>query len=323
MSHWYSNLGFNRNLLVQLSGGPQQYQLDVYVIARFRFFHTEDTPNWTVGEADSWKRRFANLVYHTRSEKWSLVSTPNCDSSEDNQAGASCPRARVRVHAVDVENPSVRLPSTQRIYAVNVYRQAPGAPRARQHADGLQSSGATVQDAGEFDLPSGTDTAELYEDSLELGRPSPVDGNQQVTAMHEFGHMLGLMHPNDTQPGCLQDRSAEICYGQAGSAESGGIMGRGQEVRREDYRLFPAIMSRLVREYLSPGFWGMSRQSRLGWRVEGTSGRWYGGHFEVAESVPGRSPQNVGSRRFAWAPGTIGTRGSRGNGRFPGPVGIG
>lgn len=318
MSHWYRNLGFNRNLLVQLSGGPAHYQIDVYVVAQFQFFHTEDTPNWTQREANTWKQQFASLVYLTWSEKWMLVSTNSCSPATDDPTSHGLPTARVRVHAVDVEDRSAPLPVRQHMYAIHVYRQRSDAPRARQHADGRSTSRATVQDQGSDRLPSGTATAELYEDSLELGPASSVDGNRQVTAMHEFGHMLGLMHPNDMQIDCMQDRSARSCYGQPGSAESGSIMGRGQEVRREDYRVFPGIMSQLVREYSEPGFAGMFTSTHLFWAVEGTTSRWCEGRHEASGTSHPSS-----TRRLARAPGAIGSRWSHAAGRVPGPIGIG
>ena len=306
MGRWFSNQGWNRNLLVQLSGGPVSYQMDVYVVARFQFFYSEGAANWTVPEADAWKRRFANLVYETWSEQWRLDSDISCDPIDVDRATTALPTTRVRVHAVDEQAPSVSLPSRQRIYALKVYRRAPGESSARQHADGMLPSPATVGAAAGGELPSGASTVELYEDSLELGPSSTEDGNRQVVAMHEFGHLLGLMHPNDMREDCEMDRSASICYGQAYSPESASIMGRGQEVRRDDYRVFEHIISRLVVEVPSSGLGGMLGLSthRLYWFVEGSTSVWCDGHYELSSSLGTRS-------HF-----------TRGHARRPGPTGV-
>jgi hypothetical protein len=299
MGQWYSNRGWNRNLLVQLSGGPVSYQIDVYVVARFQFFYSPGAANWTVPEAEDWKRRFANLVYETWSEKWRLDSDISCDPIDLERATTDLPRTRVRVHAVDEQAPSVRLPGRQRIYAIKVYRRAPGESLERQHAEALTSSAATVGAAGDGELPAGTSTAELYEDSLELGAASSVDGNRQIPAMHEFGHMLGLMHPNDMREDCEMDRSAAVCYGQAYSPESASIMGRGQEVRRDDYRIFEQIISHLVVEVPSSGLAGTLGLSshRLYWYVEGSASVWCNGRYELSASLGTRSHFTRGHAR--------------------------
>ncbi|HAV60838.1 MAG TPA: hypothetical protein DCY13_00540 [Verrucomicrobiales bacterium] len=306
MSRWYANLGFNDNLLVQLSGGRARHQLDVYVVARFRFFHSPGAAQWTTEQASRWVRRFSELVYRTWSERWTLLSDISCNPIDLERAGTTLPTARVRVHAVDVESPSVTVPPRQRIYAIKVYRRAPDEGRARQHADALGRSAATASDAEDEELPRGTSEAELYEDSLELGDPSGEDGNRQVTAMHEFGHMLGLMHPNDMETGCIQDRSAPICYGQAYSPESGSIMGRGQTVRRDDYQVFLQIISRLVRNAPASGWF--SSPHRLHWFVEGSRSTWCDGAY--ARLGPGRGDRTEG-------------RGAEYAARAPGPEGIG
>jgi hypothetical protein len=117
--------------------------------------------------------------------------------------------------------------------------------------------------------------------------------------------MLGLMHPNDMTPECTMDRSATVCYGQAYSPESGSIMGRGQQVRRDDYRVFEEIISRLVHEVPSSGLAGaLGSTHRLYWFVEGTTAVFCDGSYELASALGARS----GSRR--------------GRGRTPGPVGV-
>ena len=306
MGRWFSNRGWNRNLLVQLSGGPVDYQIDVYVVARFQFFYSPGAANWTVPEAESWKRRFADLAYETWSEQWRLDSDISCDPIDVDRATSDLPTARVRVHAVDEQSPSVALPSGQRMYALSVYRRAPGEAAQRQHADGMLASSGTVGAATDGDLPSGTSQASLYEDSLELGPASSIDGNRQIVAMHEFGHMLGLMHPNDMREDCEMDRSATICYGQAYSPESASIMGRGQEVRRDDYRVFEHIISRLVIEVPASGLTGMLGLSthRLYWFVEGSASVWCDGHYELSASLGTRSTF------------------TRGMARRPGPTGV-
>ncbi|MEX2205365.1 MAG: hypothetical protein WEF50_03955 [Myxococcota bacterium] len=298
MGRWFSNQGWNRNLLAQLSGGPVSYQIDVYVVARFLFFYSPGASNWTVPETESWKRRFANRVYETWSEQWRLLSDISCDPFDVDRSLSSQPTARVRVHAVDEQAPSVALPPGQRIYAINVYRRAPGEPAERQHAEGMLPSLGTVGAAAGSALPSGTSEASLYEDALELGAASD-DGNRQVVAMHEFGHMLGLMHPNDMREECEMDRSAPICYGQVYSPESASIMGRGQAVRRDDYRIFEHIISRLVVEVPSAGLLGglgMSSES-LQWFVEGSTSVWCDGHYELSASLGRRSTFTRGVAR--------------------------
>lgn len=299
MGRWYSNLGWNRNLLVQLSGGPVNYQIDVYVVARFQFYYSPGASNWTAPEIESWKRRFANLAYQTWSEQWRLQSDISCDPIDVDRSLSTQPAARVRVHAVDEQAPSVALPPGQRMYAISVYRRAPGESVARQHADGMLASGGTVGAAADSALPSGTAEALLYEDSLELGPASSIDGNRQVVAMHEFGHMLGLMHPNDMREDCQMDRSAPVCYGQAYSPESASIMGRGQEVRRDDYRVFEHIISRLVVEVPATGLlggMGLSSES-LQWFVEGSTSVWCEGHYELSASLGRRSTFTRGVAR--------------------------
>lgn len=271
MSEFFINKGLNSNLYVQLSGGQGFYQIDVYVVARFRFYYSEGAINWSTAEISAWKRRFTQLVYNTWSEKWLLISDISCEPISVERGRVSLPRTRVRVHAVDVENPSVRLPTNQNIYAIGVYRQADGENRQRQWANFLEVSRATVNDARHNNLPTGTCKAELYENSLEP-RNNDSDDNVQVTAMHEFGHMLGLSHPNDMQEGCMQNRNAQICYGEAYSAESASIMGRGQVVRRVDYRIFVHIVSQLIPTVLLPGSINLlNRRRRLLWSVEGTN----------------------------------------------------
>jgi hypothetical protein len=268
MGRWYSNQGFNRNLLVQLSGGPTFYQIDVYVVVRFRFFQSPGARDWSMSEIQDWKGRFARLAYNTWSEKWTLLSDISCAPIDVSRSRVRLPTARVRVHCVDVETPSIALPPRQRIYAMKVYRRAPGEPRNREHASALETSRATVSNAADSSLPIGTSEAEIYEDSLELGAASEVDGNRQVVAMHEFGHLLGFMHPNDMETGCIVDRSANYCYGSPYSPHSHSIMGRGQEVRPDDYQVFVHIISRLVQRVSSSGLFGTTQ--RLFWMVEGT-----------------------------------------------------
>jgi hypothetical protein len=304
---WYANQGFNENLLVQLTGGSAMYLLDVYVVARFRFFYSEGAANWTIPEIDDWKGRFATLVRSTWSTQWTLRSDISCDPIDVDRGAILMPMATVQVHVVDEEAPTVTLPSRQRLYAINVYRRAPDEARGREHAASLETSRTTVGDSGAGELPATTPRAQLYEDSLEPGEPSSVDGTTQVTAMHEFGHLLGLMHPNDMTPGCIMDRSASICYGQAYSPESRSIMGRGQEVRPDEYRVFAHIMSRLVREVPSAGL--------LGWIGMSTSLHWFvtGGADDFCDGSYGRLAASRPRSDF--------TRG-RGRGRRPGPTDI-
>jgi hypothetical protein len=299
MARWYPNLGGNRNLLVSLSGGPASYQIDVYVVARFVFMYSPGASPWESAQIHDWKRRFANMVYATWSERWELISDISCAVVDTDRLDVRLPRARVRVHVVDLDNSSVRLPAVQRIYAIHVYRPAPGERRQRQHADFRTSDMTAVearQDGADLDDAS---RAELYEDSLEA-RGNPQDSNQQCTAMHEFGHMLGLMHPNDMEFGCSQDRNAAVCYGQAYSPESGSIMGRGMEVRRDDYRVFLSIISRLVSRVPSSSYF--SADHRLHWSVEGMASDYCNGEL-------GRRAQFM-----------IGGHGTQGRARRPGPV---
>jgi hypothetical protein len=281
MGQWHTNQGWNRNLLVHLSGGPS-YQLDVYVVALFRFFFPREDMHWTAAEQASWKQRYANLVYRTWSEKWRLLSDISCEPIDVERTFIHEPTARVRVHVVDVENPSVRLPMNQRLYLVKVHRVPPrGEPRGRQHASALEPSRATVRDADHAVLPAGAVTAELYEDSLELDPPDPIDGHRQFASMHEFGHMLGMMHPNDMASGCQIDRSAPVCYGDPYSVEADSIMGRGQEVRPVDYTVFARIISHLVREVPQAGISALlGGTHRLLWMVEGTLSRYCAGQYE-------------------------------------------
>lgn len=304
MSQFFINKGFNRNLYVQLSGGERFYQIDVYVVARFRFFYVEGVNNWTRSEIAAWTLRFARLVYNTWSEQWELFSDISCDPINVERGRIFSPRARVRVHVVDVENSSVRLATNQHIFAINVFRRAARDYRQRQWAGALDTSRATVADARNIALPSGATEAQIYEDSLEI-RNSEVDANVQRAAMHEFGHMLGLMHPNDMQEGCMRDRSASICYGQAYSPESESIMGRGQEVRRDEYRVFVHIISQLVPTVLSRGSLSLfDRTHRLLWSVEGTNSVWCDGRLSSIENLD------------------IGIRGTRRGAIQRGPVGL-
>ncbi len=267
MGRWYINRGINRNMMVNLSGGPDRYQLDVYVVIRFRFFYDPPAQNWSPTEVSRWISRFRRQVYNTWSECWWLISDIDGASALDQRRrSVRLPRCAVRVHATDIDSPNIRLANNQRVYVMNVYRRAPDQGRSRQHAEGMRPSRAAVGDAGQPGTEvRGASEAEVYEDSLQLGDPSTVDGNRQVTAQHEFGHMLGLMHPNDMQTGCIADRGAPYCYGAPGSVGSSGIMGRGMRVLPEHYQPFLYIVSRLLPMVDEPGWFG--DQYRLAWSV--------------------------------------------------------
>jgi hypothetical protein len=98
--------------------------------------------------------------------------------------------------------------------------------------------------------------------------------------MHELGHMLGLMHPNDAAPGCELNRSADLCYGEPFSSEANSIMGRGREIRPADYSVFVHIMSRLVQRAPQAGLSALLGATHpVMWSVPGTMSTYCEGQY--------------------------------------------
>ena len=112
-----------------------------------------------------------------------------------------------------------------------------------------------------YTKPAGTrsDALDWYESDV---RRSGEDlRTSQITANHEFGHLLGLPHVASNSQDCADARAddptnpePDICYGR-GREERAGIMGAGDVVRVADYAPF-----------LGP----MRLATGCPWHVEGT-----------------------------------------------------
>jgi hypothetical protein len=74
------------------------------------------------------------------------------------------------------------------------------------------------------------------------GKPPEQRTFMQITAAHEFGHLMGLSHPHC--PG-----NADQCYGVT-TEEAMDVMGMGSYVSRKDYAPFEKIMERFGQDTL-------------------------------------------------------------------------
>jgi hypothetical protein len=255
------NQGWYQNLWVELDDDSRNLDLEVRLVCRFSFHEGEPMPPnshpWTGGEETDWKARFIELV----EERWSYQYPLLADFADNYEPGdrtmsrtidprrftADLPGAQVALKIIDVDSPPARLtiPSGHE-HQIFVWRQRdPG---------GAHGSAATRSSA-------------LHESALEtLAMPG---GYRQTAALHEVGHLIGLVHPGcpthvQTSHTDLGAMGRTECYGRDGTQRS-SIMGSGDVIGAPDYVVFAYIMQRLRPEWV--WFAGAVRAQSRGRRI--------------------------------------------------------
>jgi hypothetical protein len=238
------NQGWYRNLWVELNSDRRPFALEVRLVVHFHFRVPDPVPRsvraWTSGEMDAWKSDFRDLV----ETRWSHQHPLYADFIDAYRAGdatlspridprrltTDVPSADVQLRVIDADDRRQSIPSGQVSHDIHIWR---GVDTGTAHASAFER------------------VAALRENALEA---LESDSGRQTAALHEVGHLLGLVHSGC--PSHIQSSSTDLavmnldeCYGRDG-AEMSSVMGSGDTIRPRDYVIFAYIMRRLVPEWL-------------------------------------------------------------------------
>lgn len=236
------NQGWYQNLWVVLHGNPPVFRLEVRLVVNF-FFRPDLTANppdsapdnfqsWSEADKIQWKNRFIELVENRWSRQHRLFGDIS-DRAIDiaRLYSPQRPIADVDVRVIDAESPpeGMSVPRSQNINYIHVWRDV----RGRAHGSAVTRVVA-----------------------LEEGDLDPQEsrmGYSQTPALHEVGHLFGLVHA-----GCwrhMQSNHNDVvtmnqtrCYGEGPAAAS--VMGLGDRIRARDYVPFAYIMRRLQPQWI-------------------------------------------------------------------------
>jgi hypothetical protein len=203
---------------------------------------TAEGPPWPQDKAAQWKRDYMRIAQATWRTRHPLEQAGNCPAEP-------CSSAIGQLRIVDADSmtdsegqsvPSGKMGNSPHYY-VRVYEFRPWAGQQESRVGGIGST-MFAEDVLPRDTPR---PGGLDQSPLPDGTPAPpVVGEERYrwmpgAASHETGHMLGRPHVN-----CSPDEdnpNNDLCYGGT-EKQKANVMGRGEEMSREDHAPFLAAM---------------------------------------------------------------------------------